>query len=91
MQELIFRTDRDGVFTYVNARWNALWGEPPASAIGRRLQDLVAPESQERVAAMLDPRSPSALRTRQLRVRSPWAASGCSTWRRCRCAPRTAT
>ncbi|WP_046059585.1 sensor histidine kinase [Paracidovorax citrulli] len=71
VQELIFRTDRDGVFTYVNARWNALWGEPPASAIGRRLQDLVAPESQERVAAMLDPRSPSALRTRQLRVRSP--------------------
>ncbi|WP_019701152.1 sensor histidine kinase [Paracidovorax oryzae] len=71
VQELIFRTDSKGVLTYVNARWSALWGEPPASAIGRRLQDLVDPEGQERVAAMLDPRSQAALRTRQLRVRSP--------------------
>lgn len=71
VQELIFRTDRDGAITYVNARWTALSSQPPASAIGLRLQDLVQPDSRERVAAMLAPDSGAAVRTRQVRLLSP--------------------
>lgn len=71
VQELIFRTDRDGAITYVNARWTALSGHPPSAAIGQRLQDLVQPDSRDRVAAMLDPHSGAAVRTRQVRLLSP--------------------
>lgn len=71
VQELIFRTDSEGALTYVNARWSALSGHPPPSAIGLRLQDLVHPDSRERVAAMLDPHSGANLRTRQVRLHAP--------------------
>ncbi|MDA8455368.1 ATP-binding protein [Acidovorax sp. GBBC 3334] len=71
VQELIFRTDENGVITYVNARWTALSGQPPDEAIGCRLQDLVGPGSRDDVAAMLDPRSGASLRNRRLRLRGP--------------------
>ncbi|WCM94962.1 ATP-binding protein [Acidovorax sp. NCPPB 2350] len=69
VQELIFRTDENGALTYVNARWTTLIGQPPASAVGQRLQDLVAPSSQGDMAAMLDPHADASLRACQVRLR----------------------
>ena len=54
VQELLFRTDAHGRLTFVNAHWMAATGESQASIIGTRLVDLVAPEEQLIVQAMLD-------------------------------------
>ncbi|MCU7374121.1 PAS domain S-box protein [Paucibacter sp. O1-1] len=52
VQELIFRTDAEGVLSFVNARWGAMSQARSAEALGRRLPDLVAPADRERVAAL---------------------------------------
>lgn len=54
VQELLFRTDAQGRLTFVNAHWMAATGESQAAIIGTRLVDLVAPEEQLIVQAMLD-------------------------------------
>ena len=46
VQELIFRTDAQGVVTYVNAHWTVMTGTPPDRAIGKRIHDLVEPQSR---------------------------------------------
>ena len=47
VQELIFRTDAQGVITYVNAHWTVMTGTSPDRAIGKRLHDLVEPQSRK--------------------------------------------
>ncbi|MDE2369042.1 MAG: PAS domain-containing sensor histidine kinase [Burkholderiales bacterium] len=50
LQELIFRTDSDGVITYANERWSTITGT--RSGIGRRLWELVRPEQRDAVRAL---------------------------------------
>jgi PAS domain S-box-containing protein len=44
VQELLLRTDEQGVVTFINERWLTLTGQPPALAVGRPLADLVQAE-----------------------------------------------
>jgi PAS domain-containing protein len=46
VQELLFRTDRDGVLTFVNARWSAATGGAAEAALGRHLASLVRDASR---------------------------------------------
>ncbi|MDC6170457.1 ATP-binding protein [Paucibacter sp. XJ19-41] len=52
VQELIFRTDAEGVLSFVNARWGAISQARGDQALGRRLPDLVIPADRERVAEL---------------------------------------
>ena len=70
MQELIFRTDAQGVITYVNAHWTVMTGTAPDRAIGKRLHDFVEPQSRNDVARAIDPRSPDGVRACQVFSRS---------------------
>lgn len=69
VQELIFRTDANGVLSYVNDHWIAFSGTPKEKAIGMRLQDIVDPSSRAAVQAALDPRAPAGVRHLQTMVR----------------------
>jgi PAS domain S-box-containing protein len=69
VQELIFRTDTQGVITYVNAHWLAFSGSPAEQAIGKRLQDIVHPASRSAIAAALDPDATAGVRNCQAMVR----------------------
>ena len=62
VQELIFRTDTRGLITYVNAHWTVLTGEPAAQAIGKQMQDFIAPQSRSSVAQLLDRQSRETVR-----------------------------
>ncbi len=46
VQELLFRTDRDGVLTFVNARWSAATGGAAEAALGRHLASLAREASR---------------------------------------------
>ncbi|MDD4191748.1 MAG: PAS domain S-box protein [Mangrovibacterium sp.] len=46
----IFRTDPDGITTFVNPKWCQLSGLTPGKAIGTRWLDSVHPDDRERVA-----------------------------------------
>ena len=70
VQELIFRTDAQGVITYVNAHWTVMTGTSPDRAIGKRLHDLVEPQSRNEVVRAIDPRSPDGVRVCQVLSRS---------------------
>jgi len=70
VQELIFRTDAQGVITYVNPHWTVMTGTRPDRAIGKRLHDLVEPQSRNDVARAIDPRSPDGARVCQVLSRS---------------------
>jgi PAS domain S-box-containing protein len=72
IQEFLFRIDAEGVLTFVNAHWMAATGESPATILGTRLEDLVAPEEQMIVKAMLEPGAASGARTATLTF---WAAT----------------
>ena len=69
VQELIFRTDAAGVITYVNARWTAFTGEGVGSAIGRKLQEIVDPQSRSDVLKVLAPRLVEGVRACQVLAR----------------------
>lgn len=69
VQELMFRTDADGVIRFANQRWAKLRGEAPSEAVGRRLADLVAPDCAEAVAALF--RDGGGDRPRTARARLP--------------------
>ena len=69
VQELIFRTDVHGVITYVNAHWMAFSGSPAEQAIGKRLQDIVEPDSRAALNAALDPLASAGVRHCQIMVR----------------------
>lgn len=70
VQELIFRTDAQGVITYVNAHWTVMTGTAPDRAIGKRLHDLVEPQSRNEVVRVIDPRSHDGVRVCQVFSRS---------------------
>ena len=71
VQELIFRTDVRGVITYVNAHWTAFTGEDISGAIGKRLQDIVDPQSRQDVFQALDPGSSEGVRVCPVMARFP--------------------
>jgi PAS domain S-box-containing protein len=66
VQELIFRTDADGVITYVNAHWTAFTGDAATRAKGQNLRDVVAPLSRAELARVLNPTSADGVRTCQV-------------------------
>ncbi|GDY34177.1 hypothetical protein ACINB_00700 [Acidovorax sp. NB1] len=66
VQELIFRTDADGVITYVNAHWTAFTGDATTRAKGQNLRDVVAPLSRADLARILNPISADGVRTCQV-------------------------
>jgi len=49
VQELIFRTDPQGVLAFVNPRWTALTGKPHDSLLGRPLADVVTMASRRKM------------------------------------------
>lgn len=69
VQELIFRTDEQGVLTYVNARWSAMSGQEARQSLGLPLVDVVATTSKPAIHALLDPTSAAGLRTCQAMIR----------------------
>lgn len=62
VQELIFRTDPQGVIEFANARWSAL------SMQGRALYDWVAPEYRQAVQTLFNPAGPKGLRATRAQV-----------------------
>jgi PAS domain S-box-containing protein len=68
VQELIFRTDAQGVITFVNARWAALSGQPTAQILGKRLEDFVDVSCRRDVQDLLDSHSGSGARNCQVKV-----------------------
>jgi PAS domain S-box-containing protein len=70
VQELIFRTDSQGMLTFVNARWAALSPEPAERALGRSLQDLVEPICRHRVAALFERDVDDGLRTVEVTLKA---------------------
>ncbi|MDT9000041.1 ATP-binding protein [Paucibacter sp. APW11] len=55
VQELIFRTDEQGLLSFVNARWMAFSRLPAAQILGTALADLVEPEHRDSVRALFAP------------------------------------
>ena len=55
VQELIFRTDAQGVITFVNARWAVMSGARASAAIGKPLTEVVEPACREEVAGLFAP------------------------------------
>lgn len=52
VQELIFRTDADGIVTFVNARWPVPSGRTTADALGRCLWDIATPVSRSALRSL---------------------------------------
>jgi PAS domain S-box-containing protein len=70
VQELIFRTDAQGVLTFLNARWSML-GRPeldPANA--PRLADIVDASQRATIETLLDPGTQAGLRNCQAWIRN---------------------
>jgi PAS domain S-box-containing protein len=55
VQELIFRTDRDGRITFVNARWTTLHRGQVNDALGRRLSELAEAGDRAAIDALFQP------------------------------------
>jgi len=68
VQELLLRTDAQGIVTFINARWQALSGQPGEAAVGRALADLVLPESAPAVKSLFG--NPADSRARQALVQT---------------------
>ncbi|MBV7458480.1 MULTISPECIES: PAS domain S-box protein [unclassified Acidovorax] len=71
VQELIFRTDAQGTIRFVNPRWHAITSQPPESARGQRLRDVVHPECRDGVDALFDATQPPGVRMAQVRLTGP--------------------
>ncbi|WP_177340841.1 sensor histidine kinase [Comamonas thiooxydans] len=71
VQELIFRTDKDGRLTFVNARWEMLTGQSSKQALGLRLEKIVEPQFRPQVKVLLDAKSRQSLRTCQAQFALP--------------------
>ena len=70
LQELVFRTDVQGVLTYVNDRWSAIRGENAAQTLNRNLAQVVEPDDSAAVAALFSRTSGAGVRTASARLRS---------------------
>jgi PAS domain S-box-containing protein len=68
VQELIFRTDTEGIITFVNARWGALSRHGTQGAIGRRLADMVVPADRARLAELFQPDERAGVRALEVSV-----------------------
>lgn len=66
VQDLIFRTDLEGVVTFVNERWKALVPQSFGPVLGRPLRDLVDPEFSTAIDRLLMPGGPPGPRTAQV-------------------------
>ncbi len=71
VQELIFRTDSQGLLTFVNARWEQLTGQPSAEAVGQPLENIVDGSYLAQIQALLDPLARLAPRNCQAMFRLP--------------------
>lgn len=69
VQELIFRTDPKGYIRFVNPRWKAITNQPPETARGKHLSDIVLPEWRHAIDSLFDPQQPEGLRSAQARVK----------------------
>lgn len=78
LSEVVFETDADGCFVFLNEAWVNAIGDPPATGLGRPLRDFVLGEDWpicERAMGGQEPASPA---TRPLiRMRRP---DGAVTW-----------
>lgn len=63
VQELIFRTDVDGVLNFVNDRWHAVGGTDTTQALGRPMADLVAAADRAVVAGLFAADGSRGIRT----------------------------
>ncbi|MGF6528812.1 sensor histidine kinase [Variovorax sp. PvP013] len=73
VQEFLFRTDAEGVLTFVNAHWMEATGGSQQAILGTRLEEVVATQERPRVQAMLAPASNAGVRTATLTF---WASTG---------------
>lgn len=71
VQELIFRTDTQGVIRFVNAQWEAITGEALDLAQGRHLRDMVHPDYREQVETLFDAAAPDGVRVTEVRLTNP--------------------
>lgn len=70
VQETIFRTDTRGAITFINERWRSLSGRDPATAVGKRLQDMVLPQDRQNVLRLFNMDVSEGVRTTQARARA---------------------
>ncbi|MBI3349492.1 MAG: PAS domain S-box protein [Burkholderiales bacterium] len=70
VQELIFRTDVDGVVTFVNAPWGAMSRRGEAGVLGRNLASMVAGADRERIAALFRPDDRAGVRGVEVSART---------------------
>ncbi len=71
VQELIFRTDSEGLLIFVNARWEKLTGQRSDKAVGLRLEKIVDERYKPQLQALLDPQAPLRPRSCQALFRLP--------------------
>ncbi len=77
MQEVIFRTDAEGYWTFLNPAWQRLTGFTPAQSIGWHASKLVHPDDLTRVAALIAGLRSGLMPDAQLNVRLPLADGDC--------------
>lgn len=70
VQELIFRTDPQGILTFVNARWTAIAETSPSDAIGMELSALAIPAQRKQMQALFEPASGAGIRNAQITVQA---------------------
>jgi PAS domain S-box-containing protein len=68
VQELIFRTDADGLLRFINPHWQGLTGSSATEALGRPLWPLVVPAQRARARALFAPDGERGLRQLQAQV-----------------------
>ncbi len=65
VQELLFRTDADGVLTFVNARWSAASGLPAEELVGQTLADFAPMHERAALRSLFGAAEGAAVRTAQ--------------------------
>lgn len=75
VQELIFRTDTQGVIRFVNDRWQAFTNQPSDMARGQKLRDAVHRECRESVDALFVASPATGVRMAQVRLTGPDGAT----------------
>lgn len=68
LQELVFRTDAQGVITFVNERWAVVMGGPSSDALGKHLAELVPPAQASLAASLFDRHAPAGVRTTPITI-----------------------
>lgn len=54
LSEVVFETDREGRWTYLNAAWTAITGHPVADSLGRNFLDNVHPDEREATVQLFE-------------------------------------